>query len=158
MAPRLAYRDVASATNRLTLIAALLPALTVSTHTVFCLKSPLDLEGQYCLLALFNSLVANYLVRVQVTTHVGASLMARLAVPNPGRTSRDYRALVDLARELEQTGIEHNVDAYARANAIAGRLYGLRPDQYEHVVGTFPLISADVRKRCVDSYTDSRKH
>ena len=36
---RLAYRDVASATNRLTLIAALLPPGTVSTHTVFCLKN-----------------------------------------------------------------------------------------------------------------------
>ena len=37
--PRLAYRDVASATNKLTLIAAMLPAGTVSTHTVFVLKS-----------------------------------------------------------------------------------------------------------------------
>ncbi|MEQ1729083.1 MAG: N-6 DNA methylase, partial [Vicinamibacterales bacterium] len=36
---RLAYRDVASATNRVTLIAALLPAGSVSTHTLFCLKS-----------------------------------------------------------------------------------------------------------------------
>jgi hypothetical protein len=43
---RLAYRDVASATNRLTLIAAILPPGTVSTHTVFCLRTllPLDLE------------------------------------------------------------------------------------------------------------------
>src|SRR5690606_25971109 len=38
---RLAYRDVASATNRLTLIAAIVPARAVTTHTLFCLKAPL---------------------------------------------------------------------------------------------------------------------
>src|SRR5262249_32855290 len=46
---RLAYRDVASATNRLTLIAALLPAGCVSTHTVFCLRTVLPLRDQYLL-------------------------------------------------------------------------------------------------------------
>ena len=40
----LAYREVAAATNRLTLIAAILPADTITTHTVFCLKEPLDDE------------------------------------------------------------------------------------------------------------------
>ena len=39
--------------------------------------------SQYCLLALLNSLVANYLVRLQVTTHVTTALMARLPVPRP---------------------------------------------------------------------------
>ena len=58
-----------------TLIAALLPAGVVSTHTVFCLKGSLGEQAQYCLLALLNSLVANYLVRLQVTTHVTSSLM-----------------------------------------------------------------------------------
>jgi hypothetical protein len=35
--PRLAYRDVAAATNKLTLIAAIIPAGVVTTHTLFCL-------------------------------------------------------------------------------------------------------------------------
>ena len=42
--PRLCYRDVAGASNRLTLIAAILPAGCVSTHTVFCLRTPLAIE------------------------------------------------------------------------------------------------------------------
>src|SRR4030095_1735587 len=36
--PRLAYREVAAATNRLTLIAAIVPASVVTTHTIFCLR------------------------------------------------------------------------------------------------------------------------
>ena len=43
---RLAYRDVASATNRLTLIAAIVPARAVTTHTLFCLKTRLPLAEQ----------------------------------------------------------------------------------------------------------------
>src|SRR5262249_24879912 len=47
--PRLAYRDVASATNRQTLVAAILPGDCVSTHTVFCLRSKLPLAAPHFL-------------------------------------------------------------------------------------------------------------
>ena len=43
---RLAYRDVASPTNRQTLIAAIVPRDMVTTHTVFCVKEPLEDEAQ----------------------------------------------------------------------------------------------------------------
>ncbi len=65
--PRLAYRDIASATNRLTLIAAVLPPRCVSIHTVFCLRTQLPSRAQHLLCGLFNSLVVNYLVRLRVT-------------------------------------------------------------------------------------------
>ena len=94
--PRLAYRDVASATNRLTLIAAVLPAGCVSTHTVFCLRTPLPPRDQHFLCGLFNSFVVNYLVRLRVTTHVTTAAVEQLPDPNPrgrtGRRSRDRRA------------------------------------------------------------------
>src|ERR671924_3123 len=78
---RLAYRDIASATNRLTLIAAIVPARAVTTHTLFCLRTPLSLERQLVLCALLNSFVANYLVRLRVNTHVTAAIMSKLHVP-----------------------------------------------------------------------------
>ena len=81
--PRLAYRDVASATNRLTLIAAVLPAGCVSTHTVFCLRTPLPPRAQHFLCGLFNSLVVNYLVRLRVTTHVTTATVEQLPIPTP---------------------------------------------------------------------------
>lgn len=152
---RIAYRDVASATNKLTLIAAMLPPQTVSTHTVFCLKTPLGVASQYCLLALLNSLVANYLVRLHVTTHVTASLMSRLPVPKPDGHSPEFHELATLARELERTGMEANPDAYARLNAIAARLYGLTRDQYAHVVSTFPLLVPGLRSGLVHSYVQA---
>ena len=49
--PRLAYRDVASSTNRLSLIAAILPPGVVTTHSLFCLKTRLSGDNQAFLCA-----------------------------------------------------------------------------------------------------------
>jgi hypothetical protein len=149
---RLGYRDVASATNRLTLIAAMLPKHTISTHTVFCLKTQLCERDQWCLLALLNSLVANYLVRLRVTTHVTATLMARLPVPRPSPRSAAYRELVTLARSLADTGVDAAPDAYCRLNAVVAGLYELSLSDYEAIVKTFPLLPAELRSTCVSAY------
>ena len=146
---RIAYREVASATNRLTLIAARLAVGTISTHTVFCSRDKLGVDAHYCLLALLNSLVANYLVRLRVTTHVTATVMARLPVPRPASRSSEFTELARLARALEQGGVTRHEDAYARLNALAAHLYGLTPSQYAYVVSTFPLLSPDLRTLAV---------
>ena len=150
---RLAYRDVASATNKLTLIAAMLPAGAVSTHTVFVSKTAIDEPSQRCLMALLNSLVANYLVRLRVMTHVTTALMARLPVPCPGRDSPEFATLVELSQTLEREGIDAAAEAYARVNAVAAQLYGLTNEQFRYVVDTFPLIDQTIRSRAVDIFT-----
>jgi hypothetical protein len=149
---RLAYRDVASATNRVTLIAALLPRGAISTHTVFCSKSPLGGEAQHCLLALLNSLVANYLVRLHVTTHVTCARMAQLPVPRPSSRSAEFKELASLSRALTHTGLAGHDTAYARINGIAAQLYGLTRQQYEHVLSTFPLLPGGLIARCIAAY------
>lgn len=143
---RIAYRDVASATNKLTLIAAMLPAGTISTHTVFCQKTRLEDDEQWCLLGLMNSLVANYLVRLQVTTHVTTSLMSRLPVPKPAASIRNR--IATLSRDLAKTGIEAAPDAYAALNSLAAREYGVTPDDYAHIIASFPLLPQSLRERC----------
>jgi hypothetical protein len=146
---RLAYRDVAGATNRLTLIAALLPPDTLSTHTLFCLKTPLDEADQWCLLALLNSFVANYFVRLHVTTHVTTAIVARLPAPRPARGSQTHRALSSLARRLTQ-GVDRDLEAYVELQARVAGLYGLSRDQFAHIVSTFPLVDGAVRMAAVE--------
>jgi hypothetical protein len=153
---RIAYRDVASATNKVTLIAAMLPRGTVSTHTVFCLKSPMAEREQWCLLALMNSLVANYLVRLQVTTHVTTSLMSRLPVPRPANGSRDYERLADLAQEINTNRLAEVDPRYAELNAIAAGLYSLSEGDYQHIVDTFPLLPPALRSLCLSTYGPQR--
>ena len=132
---RLAYRDVASATNRLTLIAAIVPQGVVTTHTVFVVRTPPDLDTQHFLCAIFNSYVANHLVRMRVSTHVGAAVIDRLPVPKPPRESAAFRGLASLSVALaagEPVGAEQQ--------ALAARVYGLDAGEFARVLDGFTLV------------------
>ena len=152
---RLAYRDVASATNRLTLIAAIVPARAVTTHTLFCLKTPLPPEDQIVLCALMNSFVANYLVRLRVNTHVTVSVVSRLPVPVTRAGDNAHERLLSLGRRLAQTTqpIE-TTEEYAELQAVGARLYRCTTDEFEHILSTFPLVSSQAKARALDRFKD----
>jgi hypothetical protein len=138
--PRLAYREVASATNRLTLIAAVIPPGHVTVHTLFCLKTPLVLGDQQFLCGVLNSFVANYLVRQRVTTHVTAGIVSRLPVPRPSAHSPLHAAVANLSARLLESATPQQDEAYPTLQAAVAHLYGLTVDELRHVLGTFPLI------------------
>ena len=122
---RLAYRDVASATNRLTLIAALLPPGSVSTHTVFCLRTALPLIAQRFLCGLFNSLVVNYLVRFWVTTHVTTAIVERLPIPREDdarcRLSKKWDRLTRALSRRDDSGDRISAERPRREDVSAER-------------------------------------
>ncbi|HEX4914757.1 MAG TPA: N-6 DNA methylase [Vicinamibacterales bacterium] len=149
---RIAYRDVASATNKLTLIAALLPAGTISTHTVFVSKTALADQDQWCLLGLMNSMVANFLVRARVMTHVTAALMARLPVPRPQSDSATFSELAALSKVIASEGVSRAWREYARLNAIGAIAYGLTRDQFAYITDTFPLIDDAIRAHAREQF------
>jgi len=139
---RVGYRDVASATNRLTLIAAVLPAGCVSTHTVFCLRTPLPLRAQHFLCGLFNSFVVNYLVRLRVTTHVTTAVVERLPIPRQEDGPGAFREIAAIARLLAR---RPDWVAARHLNARVARLYQLTSEEFEHLLGTFPLVPREER-------------
>jgi hypothetical protein len=143
---RLAYRDVASATNRLTLIAAIIPPHSVTTHTLFCLKTPLPVDSQHVLCALLNSFVANYLVRLRVNTHVTASLLSRLPVPLVSGSDPAFKRLAALSQTLSSAvSPAADTQEYAELQALVARLYALRDEDFTHVLVTFPLVAAEIK-------------
>jgi hypothetical protein len=160
--PRLAYRDVASATNRVTLIAAIIPPRAVTTHTLFCLRTSLPAPRLRVLCALLNSFVANYLVRLRVTTHVTASLMERLFVPFVADTEPVFDRLATLSATIERSPAPvESMAEFAEVQALVGRLYGLSPEEFAHVLSTFPLVPANVREACLRAFlvlTDHEGH
>jgi hypothetical protein len=149
-AARLAYRDVASATNRLTLIAAVLPAGTVTTHTLFCLRSPLDEDTQHFLAGMLNSFVANYLVRLRVTTHVTVAIVERLPLPRLPVASLEFVRMVTLARHLASKPAD--LDPLARLQALAARLYELDAATFAHILRTFPLVDERIREASLRAF------
>ncbi|MGE3959099.1 MAG: N-6 DNA methylase [Vicinamibacterales bacterium] len=148
-AGRLAYRDVASAGNRQTLIAAILPARSVSTHTLFCLRNAWPVASQHLLCALFNSLVVNFLVRMRVSVHVTTALVEQLPIPTEDDLGPWARELSTHAVALQQSP---NSARLARVNAIVAHVYQLSAGELTHVLSTFPLVPADERQATVEAY------
>ena len=146
---RLAYRDVASSTNRLSLIAAVLPAGVVTTHSLFCLKTMLSSDSQVFLCAMLNSYVANYLVRQVMTTHLGSATVEALRVPKPRYDSSVVVEIVELARRLRVAPSEAD---HARVQALAARCYGIAEDEFAHVLSTFPLVDAAERRSALEEF------
>jgi hypothetical protein len=146
---RLTYRDVASSTNRLTLIAAILPAGVVTTHTLFCLKTRLSGDNQAFLCAMLNSYVANYLVRQVMTTHLGSATVEGLRVPKPLYDSPAFEEVVDLAHSLRHS---FSTDDYVRVQALAAACYGLTAAEFAHVLSTFPLVDAAERAATFEQF------
>jgi hypothetical protein len=146
---RLAYRDVASPTNRLTLIAALLPAGTVSTHTLFCLKAPPGRRAQQLLAACFNSLVVNFLVRLRVSTHVTTGIVERLPVPREDQMGSWADELAAMAEQLARA---HQSETAARMNAVVARLYQLSEGEFAHILSTFPLVDRAERDLALENF------
>jgi hypothetical protein len=134
---RLAYRDVASSTNRQTLIAAVLPAGSVSTHTLFCLKTPLASRLQWLLCGLFNSFVVNFLARLHVVTHVTTRIVERLPVPTADEIGPSSSRIAAAARRLSR-GIREPLLAWL--NAMVAVRYQLTESEFAHVLATFPLV------------------
>lgn len=153
--PRLAYRDVASATNRLTLIAAVLPADCVTTHTLFCLRTALPAAAQQLLCGLLNSFVVNFLARQRVSTHVTTAIVEQLPAPRWRDAPRACAEIASLARRLARVDDD---GALATLNARVAGLYQLSEAEYEHVLSTFPLVTAALRARCLRGYvTEARR-
>ena len=147
--PRLAYRDVASATNQLTLIAAVIPANCISTHTVFCLRTPLARPDQHLLCALFNSFVMNYLARLRVSTHVTTAIVEQLPVPTRASAPRVCGELAALSRSLSR---RPEPAVSARMQALVAGLYQLSVEEFEYVLSTFPLVSEVEREQALTIY------
>src|SRR5207244_13090639 len=119
------------------------PPHCASTHTVFCLRTPLRSEAQHLLSGLFNSLVVNYLVRLRVTTHVTTAVVEGLPIPPRDRAPGACREIAALARLLSR---RDDSKAFARLQALVAGLYQLSAAEFDHILSTFPLIPGQIRE------------
>jgi N-6 DNA Methylase/Eco57I restriction-modification methylase len=146
---RLGYREVAASTNRQTLIACVVPPGVVTTHTIFCMRSPADEELHWFLCGIFNSFAANYLIRMRGGTHVPASVIHQLPVPVLPRRSSPFQAIVALARESSRTA---STGPRSELQAQVTRAYGLDEDDFAYVLGTFPIVLAEERRAALAAF------
>jgi len=137
--PRLAYRDISGTANRLSLIAAVVPAGVVTSHTLFCLRTPVPREQLHFLAALLNSFVLNAFVRLFMGQHVTTGLVEDLPAPL-WTGSAEQRRIAGLSQMLSDGSAPEGVEV--EVHAAVARLFGLDAEAFLDLMGGFPLVPA----------------
>ncbi len=162
---RFAFREIARSTDERTCIATVLPPNTFAGHTLWVGIAP-DSAKLLQYVALVNSLCVDWIARFKVGTHVTLFVMKQLPVPRltPGNTYFD--AIVPRATRLTCTRPEFAdlwqsvmgepwdeskgaTDPAERQqlrdeiDAMVAHLYGLSREDFDHILGTFPLVFPD---------------
>jgi hypothetical protein len=139
--------------NRISLIAAIVPAGVVTTHTLFCLRTTVTIERAHYLCACFNSYVLNAVVRLLMGGHVTTSLVEDLPLP-PWTGSALERRIARLGRRLSERSSGHSRDwprLEAAMQAAVARRFGIGVDEFERLLEGFPLVPAADRLRAIES-------
>jgi hypothetical protein len=155
-APRIAFRDVARATDTRTVRVALLPAnVVVANQAPYLLWPRGDERDQAYLLGVLSSLPLDWYARRFVETHVNFFLFNPLPVPRPAERSLLRRRVIALAGRLaavddrfagwaEKVGVacgplpaDEKHDHIHELDALVASLYGLSERQLIHVLRTF---------------------
>ena len=146
--PRVGYRDVSSVGNMRSLIAAVLPAGVVTTHTVFCLRTTASLEASHFLCGVLNSFVMNLVVRMLMGGHVTTSLAEQLPIPVWTGDARQRR-IARLGRRLALGRGRSAQRLTAAIEAEVARLYEVSLVDFARIVEGFPLVAKTLRDEAV---------
>jgi hypothetical protein len=140
----------------------MLPRNNFTGHSIWVGKGP-DEKVSLFFVAVINSFCMDWLVRFKGNNNVTLFLMKSLPIPRPTSGDRFFDALVPLAARLvctrpEFAGLWESVmgEAWSESSGVtdpAGRqalrdeidalvahLYGLSRGDYDHILGTFPLV------------------
>jgi hypothetical protein len=164
---RLGFRDVASATNERTLIAAVISPGTALAHSVPFLhrsvegnpevgyRTLVDAPSMLYLCGILNSLSLDFVVRRKVTNHLTKAIMATLPIPDPPVSSERRAAIIELAARLTcrspafddladvlglpcaPLGRDEEVRLRTELDAHVAHLYRLDKDQLVQVLADF---------------------
>jgi hypothetical protein len=148
--PRLAYRDVSGVSNVVSLIAAIVPAGCLTSHTLLCLRTPVSDDRQHFLSGLFNSYVLNVVVRMLMGGHVTTTVVESLPVV-PWSGSIEDRWIANAARSLASPDADTPA-LEAELQARVALRCGLGAAEFDAVLERFPLVPERARRRAADRF------
>lgn len=124
---RIGFRDVAASTNERTLIATVIPPRVFAGNTLPTLIEPTEPTAMAAIVALFDSLLADWFMRQRVTNHCNFFYMKQLPVPRLTEKDEAFRPIVERAARLICTTPEFD-DLAKEIVDEPSRLVGTRRD------------------------------
>lgn len=177
---RLAFRDVARDSDERTMIATVLPPGVFCPHTMTLESILPNGEGlgsvvRLYLASLFNSFVADYLLRHRVTAHLSFFLVYSLPVPRLSHTGQEILPFASRAARLictkhefaelweevmesswspESAAVKPGDRARLRAeiDGLVAHLYHLTEEEFAHVLSTFPVVPQKEKDAAMAAY------
>ncbi len=154
--PRIAFRDVARATDTRTIIACLLPPKVFVQHSApYFLWPRGDEKDEAFLLGVLCSLPLDWYARRFVETHVTYFILNPFPIPRPHRDNPLWQRIVEIAGRLacpdqrfaewaEAVGVnwgplatDEKEDLVHELDAVVAHSYGLTEHQLVHIFETF---------------------
>jgi hypothetical protein len=179
---RAGFRKIARTTDARTLIAAILPPGSFHAENfqsiLRCHKSatsPPDNATCLFLVAVWNSLVVDYGIRMTVSANVNFFYVYQLRIPRLTPSNAAFGPIVDraarlvctkeefddLAREVGLKSHKHGAsdetrraELRAELDGLIAHLYGLTEAEFAHVLSTFPLVPDPVKVAAQNAYRD----
>lgn len=184
---RFGFRDIARSSDERSMLCAILPRKVFAGNTLNLLRPMRDefhggrwrevatlkpLEMLY-VVAVFNSFVADWLLRQRISAHL--TMFQVYQLPLPRLTEADPRLLPianraakltctspefdDLAKSVglgsHRKGVtdpEARAQLRAEIDGLVAHLYGLTEEEFAHVLGTFPVVPEPVREAARNAY------
>ncbi|HXH07185.1 MAG TPA: N-6 DNA methylase [Vicinamibacterales bacterium] len=145
--PKLVFRDIARNTDERTCIAAVLPEGSCANHKLPIVTCEAAFKAP--LLCVLNSLPFDFSLRLRsASTSLTFTIMSQCVVPNPERLSStlvlNATSLVLIGRVKHVSELTDYWDVIWSVNRAVAEAYGLGPDDFEHILSTFPVFA---RKR-----------
>lgn len=103
---RLAFRAVASSTNRRSMIATILPKKVFVGNSLIVTKifqdkkRLIDVSTLLYLCGVFNSRILDYLLRLKITTNLNMFFIYELPIPRPTGSDENYRTILESVGKL----------------------------------------------------------
>lgn len=140
-APTLVFRETASNTNQRTCIAAVLPVGAAASHKLTGVI--VELVQPEAALTVLNSLCFDFLLRLRSAgTNVSFTYILPVAVPPAAVSNLLPRILTRFAPSVGIRHISEDQSAWPAlwaADRAVAEAYGLRPEEFAHILETFPV-------------------
>jgi hypothetical protein len=165
---RVVHRRISNISNERTLIAAIVPQHTACevNATVALIDDSRDESIKLFVCALFNSFVLDFVIRFRVSKTLNMFYVQQLPMPRLSPGNPYFDAIVPRAARLTCTRLEFAdlwqsvmgepwdetcgaTDPAERQwlrdeiDALVAHLYGLSREDFDHILGTFPLVFPD---------------
>jgi len=155
--PRIAFRDVTSATNKRTMLCCLVPPGVALVHPApYLVRRSGNVVDEVFLLGVMSSRIFDWYCRRIVELHVTFELLERMPIPRPDNTNLIRKRVIEISGSL--AAVDKRYAKWAKAvgvpvgsvktpaeredlevelDALVAHLYGLNRVQVEHLFKTF---------------------